>query len=110
MFAGVYTALVTPFQDDGSIDKAGLKKLVDFQIEGGIGRSPHQVSGQFPFTQRSIYLGQVNIYPPAGAMQLEDGTGNIEIIELQLLEPNIGLRLRFIERAGCLEVCMDAGG
>lgn len=34
-FRGVGVALVTPFQDDGSIHEADLEKLVDFQIDSG---------------------------------------------------------------------------
>ena len=34
-FAGSYTALITPFRN-GEIDEPGLRRLVDFQIEGGI--------------------------------------------------------------------------
>lgn len=33
---GCGTALVTPFQHDGSLDLAALADLVDFQIEGGV--------------------------------------------------------------------------
>ncbi len=33
---GAYTALVTPFRSDGSIDDEALKRLVDFQLAGGI--------------------------------------------------------------------------
>jgi 4-hydroxy-tetrahydrodipicolinate synthase len=33
---GCGTALVTPFNEDGSIDEAALRGLVDFQIAGGI--------------------------------------------------------------------------
>jgi 4-hydroxy-tetrahydrodipicolinate synthase len=36
MFIGTGTALVTPFNDDLSIDLASLKKFVRFQIEGGV--------------------------------------------------------------------------
>lgn len=36
MFKGVYTALVTPFKKDGSIDTEALKSLVEFQIKNGI--------------------------------------------------------------------------
>jgi 4-hydroxy-tetrahydrodipicolinate synthase len=37
MNPGCYTALVTPFTQDGaSLDKEGLEKLVEFQIDGGI--------------------------------------------------------------------------
>jgi len=35
-FQGAGTALVTPFQADGRIDEAALRRLVDFQIENGI--------------------------------------------------------------------------
>ena len=33
---GAGTALVTPFTTDDHIDEAAIKRLVDFQIEGGI--------------------------------------------------------------------------
>jgi 4-hydroxy-tetrahydrodipicolinate synthase len=33
---GCGTALVTPFQPDESIDEAALRRLIDYQIEGGI--------------------------------------------------------------------------
>ena len=33
---GAYTAMVTPFRADGAIDEAALRRLVDFQIAGGI--------------------------------------------------------------------------
>jgi 4-hydroxy-tetrahydrodipicolinate synthase len=34
-FAGAFTALITPFRND-EIDESGLRRLVDFQIQGGI--------------------------------------------------------------------------
>ncbi|MDQ1266079.1 MAG: 4-hydroxy-tetrahydrodipicolinate synthase [Bacteroidota bacterium] len=36
ILTGTATALVTPFQKDGSIDYNSLKKLIEFQIENGI--------------------------------------------------------------------------
>src|SRR5215210_3699691 len=36
MFKGVGTALVTPFQEDGSLDERGLQKFVDWQIAEGV--------------------------------------------------------------------------
>lgn len=33
---GVYTAIVTPFQDDGSMDEAAFERLLDRQIEAGV--------------------------------------------------------------------------
>ena len=34
-FTGAFTALITPFRN-GDIDESALRKLVDFQIGGGI--------------------------------------------------------------------------
>jgi 4-hydroxy-tetrahydrodipicolinate synthase len=36
MFRGVYTAIITPFKEDGSIDKKCLKRLVEFNIKNGV--------------------------------------------------------------------------
>ena len=36
MKAGCYTAIATPFLDDGSVDYAGLDQLAEFQIQNGI--------------------------------------------------------------------------
>ena len=36
MFRGCYTALITPFKDDGSVDYEGIERLVEFQISQGI--------------------------------------------------------------------------
>ena len=35
MFKGSFTALVTPFTDQGEIDLAAYDRLVDFQLEQG---------------------------------------------------------------------------
>jgi 4-hydroxy-tetrahydrodipicolinate synthase len=49
MHAGVYTALITPFNDDGSIDEKSLRRLVDFQIDHGIdGLVPVGTTGESP--------------------------------------------------------------
>lgn len=36
MFKGLYTAVVTPFLEDESLDKEGFKKLLKHQIEAGV--------------------------------------------------------------------------
>ncbi len=36
MFAGCHTALITPMREDGSIDYAGLERLIDFQLASRI--------------------------------------------------------------------------
>lgn len=35
-FHGTGVAMVTPFNTDGSVDYEGLKRLIDFQIDGGV--------------------------------------------------------------------------
>lgn len=35
-FQGTGTAIVTPFQKDGSVDEKALRRLVEFQIKGGV--------------------------------------------------------------------------
>src|SRR5262249_58863729 len=35
-FQGTGTAMITPFKSDGSIDEKAVRRLVDFQIEGGV--------------------------------------------------------------------------
>jgi 4-hydroxy-tetrahydrodipicolinate synthase len=46
---GVYTALVTPMGDDGKVDENALRRLVDFQIEGGVqGLVPVGTTGESP--------------------------------------------------------------
>ncbi len=46
---GTFTALITPFQEDGEIDWESLRKVVDFQIEQGIdGLVPCGTTGESP--------------------------------------------------------------
>lgn len=33
---GLYTALITPFDNDGNVDEEGLRFLINYQIEGGV--------------------------------------------------------------------------
>jgi 4-hydroxy-tetrahydrodipicolinate synthase len=46
---GVYTAIVTPMTADGALDEKALRRLVDFQIEGGVsGLVPVGTTGESP--------------------------------------------------------------
>jgi 4-hydroxy-tetrahydrodipicolinate synthase len=48
-FQGVYTALVTPMTDSGKVEEKALRRLVDFQIEGGVsGLVPIGTTGESP--------------------------------------------------------------
>ena len=49
MFKGVYTAIVTPFNEDESVDYEAFKKLIDFNIDNGItGIVPCGTTGESP--------------------------------------------------------------
>ena len=47
MLSGVYTLMITPFREDGSLDESGLAKLVERQVEAGVhGIAPLGVTGE----------------------------------------------------------------
>jgi 4-hydroxy-tetrahydrodipicolinate synthase len=49
MFKGVFTAIITPFKEDGSVDEECLKKLIDFNIDNGVsGIVPCGTTGESP--------------------------------------------------------------
>lgn len=53
---GSFTALVTPFKEDGSVDVASLKSLVQFQIKGHIdGIVPCGTTGETPTLNEDEY-------------------------------------------------------
>jgi len=49
MLKGVFTAIITPFKEDGGLDEECLKKLIDFNIENGVsGIVPCGTTGESP--------------------------------------------------------------
>src|SRR3989344_5580901 len=49
MVGGVYTAIITPFHNDGSIDEPALKRLIDFNIKNNVsGIVPCGTTGESP--------------------------------------------------------------
>ncbi|MBN1156493.1 4-hydroxy-tetrahydrodipicolinate synthase [Candidatus Woesearchaeota archaeon] len=49
MFRGVYTAIVTPFNKDESVDEKALRKLIDYNIKKGVsGIVPCGTTGESP--------------------------------------------------------------
>ena len=49
MFQGAYTAIITPFKDNGKVDEEAFKRLIDFQIENKIdGIVPCGTTGESP--------------------------------------------------------------
>ena len=49
MFTGTYTAIVTPFQSDNTLDEEAFRGLIDFQINNGVdGIVPVGTTGESP--------------------------------------------------------------
>ena len=88
MFAGAYTALVTPFNSDGSVDFLRFSELVVRQAEAGIaGIVPVGTTGESPtlnFDEHSCVIAAA-VEAAAGRMQVIAGTGSnatAEAVEL----------------------------
>jgi 4-hydroxy-tetrahydrodipicolinate synthase len=87
-FKGCGTAMVTPFQKDGSLDEATLRKLVRRQIDQGIDfLVPCGTTGESPTLSRQEHLRVVaiTVEEAAGQVSVLAGAGGYntsEVIEL----------------------------
>ena len=87
-FTGVYTALVTPFTSDGSIDFEKLEELVEFNIAGGVaGIVPVGTTGESPTLRPKEHLQVIKVVAEkaAGRCKIVAGTGansTAEAVEL----------------------------
>ena len=78
MFAGTYTALITPFRN-GKVDYDGFRKLIEAQIVGGVdGIVPVGTTGESPTLSheehRDVIKAAVEI--AAGRIKVVGGTGS----------------------------------
>ena len=79
MLKGVYTAIVTPFARDGSIDEPALRALVDRQIAGGVqGLVPVGTTGESPTVthDENIEVIRMVVEQAAGRVPVIAGTGS----------------------------------
>jgi len=77
-FSGVYTALVTPFTANGSVDYQKLEELVEFQIAGGVdGIVPVGTTGESPTLRTPEHLKVIEVVTAkaAGRCRIIAGTG-----------------------------------
>ncbi|MEN8256152.1 MAG: 4-hydroxy-tetrahydrodipicolinate synthase, partial [Verrucomicrobiota bacterium] len=87
-FSGVYTALVTPFDANGSIDFQKLEELVEFQVDGGVeGIVPVGTTGESPTlnTEEHLKVIQAVAEKAEGRCKIIAGTGansTAEAVEL----------------------------
>lgn len=75
---GVFSALVTPFNEDGSIDYGALRALIDWQItEGVAGVSPVGTTGESPTLNPADHLKviEATVEAVAGRAKVIAGTG-----------------------------------
>lgn len=88
MYHGTFTALVTPFLADGSVDEPAYRKLVDFQFENGVtGIVPVGTTGESPTLSHEEHKNVIRIAVEAakGRGPVIGGTGansTTEAIEL----------------------------
>jgi len=78
MFTGTYTAIVTPFNQDGSIDYGALKALVAWQIESGVdGIVPVGTTGESPTLDHKEHMEVIRVAAEAarGHLRVIAGTG-----------------------------------
>lgn len=78
-YAGTWTALVTPFKQDGSLDEAALIKLVERQIENGVtGVVPVGTTGESPTTtyEEDCQIFEIVVKAAAGKIMVMPGTGS----------------------------------
>jgi 4-hydroxy-tetrahydrodipicolinate synthase len=79
MFQGVYTALITPFGQDGSVDETALRRIVNAQIEAGItGLVPMGTTGESPTVthEENLRVIEVVLDEAAGRVPIIAGTGS----------------------------------
>ncbi len=75
---GVFTAIVTPFNQDGSLDESGLRQLVKRQIESGIdGLVPCGTTGESPVLNHNEWrrVIEITIEEAKGKSWVVAGTG-----------------------------------
>jgi 4-hydroxy-tetrahydrodipicolinate synthase len=76
---GVYTALVTPMTETGKLDEKALRRLVDFQVEGGVqGLVPVGTTGESPTLdgEECKRVIQVVVEQARGRVQVIAGAGS----------------------------------
>ncbi len=96
-FSGVFTALITPFNKDGTVDESALRSLVDRQIDAGIaGVVPMGTTGESPTLdpEEHIHVIELVVDQTDGRVPVIAGTGSnstAEAIEMTRYAAEIGV-------------------
>ncbi len=95
MFAGTFTALVTPFQND-QVDEAAFARLIEGQVAGGItGIVPVGTTGESPTLDHAEHLRviELGVKLAAGRCKVIGGTGSnstTEAVEMTVAAERLG--------------------
>ena len=76
---GVYVAMLTPFDEDGAINEGELRRIVDFQIEGGVhGLFPISSAGEFIHMSREekVRMMEILVDQNKGRVKITPGVGS----------------------------------
>jgi len=79
MLKGVYTAIVTPFKKDGSLDEDALRRLVDIQVQAGVsGIVPCGTTGESPTLTHEEHdrVIKITCEQAKGTLDIIAGTGS----------------------------------
>jgi len=79
MFEGSFVAIITPFNDDGSLDDGKLKELIEFQIENGThGIVPCGTTGESPTLTHDEHdrVVELTVETVDGRVQVIAGAGS----------------------------------
>ena len=96
MYQGAYTALITPFNTDESVDEGALRDLVEFQISEGVsGIVPVGTTGESPTVthKENVEVVRIVVEQAAGRVPVIAGTGSnstMEAIEMTRQAKDIG--------------------
>jgi len=97
MLQGAHTAIVTPFNKDGSVDYIRYRELIEFQIENGIdGIVPVGTTGESPTLNNEEHMKVIEETVAAvhGRVLVIAGTGansTAEAVELTTLAKELGV-------------------
>ena len=103
MFEGAYTALITPFGRDGSVDYGKLRELVEFQIAGGIdGLVPVGTTGESPTVDVEEHVEIIRVVVETAAKRVKVVAGSGANATAEALE--LTVRARDVGADGTLQV------
>jgi 4-hydroxy-tetrahydrodipicolinate synthase len=92
-FQGTGTAIVTPFKKDGSLDENALRRLVDYQVKGGVealiplgttGESPNLNHAEFERVFEVVQEqanGKVKIFGGAGSNSTQTAIDHAKLVK-----------------------------